>query len=216
MKNLLLSALILFSALSTTTAKAEQSNYQQYQGKAPVALTYLGTGWKTQNGNCEWFSIAFVSVAGVGGGTAAAVGWWGAASATVATAAGVAVVGAVAGFAVYCTDSHKTKETTLEAKLKAIISKKSEDRVSITLESKSAKRCGGFNLKLIGEDDGFGNYELFANKEAYLENKPMGSMTEAGSKVLINISEPMTIITKGKKGFDCRWDLANGLNAELN
>lgn len=200
MKNLLLATLIAITSVSSTSVKAQQQSSAQFNGTTPVSLTYLGSGIKKDNGCLGMVGTTgtIASIFIIAGGPGVWVG-----------------LGAYAFLTAACTDRAMVKQKSINMKLSAAISSTSSDRVTVLLKSKASKKCAGFSMNLLGETDGFGNYELYANKEAYLANTSLGTMTKLGDKLALNIEEPMTIITKGKKGFDCRWDLTNGLNAEL-
>lgn len=211
MKTLLLASIITISGFTSQEVKANRQNFSEYKGKAQLSLTYLGTGWSSEY-NC---SSTKASIDGsmfsmlLGGGAAMASG------VILPVGVGVVAIGFGAYTLINCTDTNKIKQDTLNADLTASIIESTNERVTLSLQSKKKNGCAGFAFNTLGEDDGFGNYELYANKEAYLENKSIGTMTKNGKKLLINITEDMTIITKGKKGFDCRWDLTNGFSAEL-
>ncbi|MGE3611222.1 MAG: hypothetical protein AB7I27_16640 [Bacteriovoracaceae bacterium] len=204
MKTLLL-ALILGTSLSTKSFAEESSSYE---GKTQVNLKY--NGWVDGcRGSAKEFGVggAYVGALFIGTGHAS----W--AMAAAGGAGGFLLVGGIT--LALCAESDSPKEKLLSVKLKTVVTSVGTDRINLFITGPSKKGCAPLNISAIGESDGFGNYELFVNKEAYVDNKVLGTLSRAGDKFQLNITNPLSVITQGKKGHDCIWDMKHGLSVEL-
>ncbi len=107
------------------------------------------------------------------------------------------------------------KNRTFNIKFKANITKSNTGRITVFITSQDKKRCAGFAMKFLGEEDGFGGYDLYRNKDEYLQNLNIGTLTFNGKNVQIVIPENMTQETNGNNGTECTWDLQYGLDLKL-
>lgn len=107
------------------------------------------------------------------------------------------------------------KSKTLNIKLDVQITKSSTGRITVLLKSQDRKKCAGFAMSFIGEEDGFGGYDLYRNKKDYLQNLNIGTLTYQKGKVNISIPENMTQKTKGTNNYTCTWNLDYGLDLKV-
>ncbi|MGI4992432.1 hypothetical protein ACRXCV_07375 [Halobacteriovorax sp. GFR7] len=114
-----------------------------------------------------------------------------------------------------CFNNSYVRENIFKVKLEAKVVETSSERITLMISSQDKKKCAGFSIKLIGEPDGFGGYDLFKNKESYLKNEVFGTATYAQKELDIAISQEISMLTKGRNGHNCIWDLKHGLNVNL-
>ena len=108
------------------------------------------------------------------------------------------------------------KTDTSDTRISATMIETKNGRISIYLASEMREGCIGFSLRALGESDGFGNYELYENKQAYLDNLVMGTITQIGNELRIQMHDLKTKVTKGKKGRDCKWDFGNNFFLKMS
>ncbi|MFG1501556.1 hypothetical protein ABMA70_15215 [Halobacteriovorax sp. XZX-3] len=107
------------------------------------------------------------------------------------------------------------KNKTFNIRFNADITKSSTGRITLFITSQDKKKCAGLGMKFIGEEDGFGGYDLYRNKEEYLQNLNIGTLTFNGKNVQIVIPQDMTKQSNGNHGTECTWDLQYGLDLKL-
>lgn len=112
-------------------------------------------------------------------------------------------------------DANKSFKDTFDLPISAFLLHTTNGRVSMSLKSEMVEGCIGFNLKVLGESDGFGNYDLFASRKDYLENNILGTMTMNGKELFISIADLNVKSTKGRNGHDCQWDFGPNFYIEM-
>ncbi|EPZ50163.1 hypothetical protein M902_1152 [Bacteriovorax sp. BAL6_X] len=204
----LISMLSLVALLSSNTyalfGKKDNGIAGVYKGKESISLNYDGV--KILN-KCSFDGKLGFNALSVG---AAAAAW------------SLGPLGIIGTFFLVqgwkqgvCFDNSYTRENIFKVKLEAKVVQTSSERITLMITSKDKKKCAGFSVKLIGEPDGFGGYDLFKNKESYLNNEIFGTATYAANELDIAVSESLTLLTKGRHGHKCVWDLKHGLNVNL-
>ncbi|MGE3608752.1 MAG: hypothetical protein AB7I27_04115 [Bacteriovoracaceae bacterium] len=195
MKKFFLNLMITTLLATSIQSSFAENSVSTYQGKASIALDYFGTGWNDgqtpylcdTDGRLFVWTIGLVFTAGI----------W-----------------PVVVQPMLCIDYDVKKSTTIKTKLELIMKEVGNNRVTLSLSSEDKKGCGGFTIAVVGEGDGFGNYELFRNNDDYVANKLAGRLMIADNIASISI-EPSQALTKGKLGNTCSWNMENGLKAQL-
>lgn len=196
--------LLTLASFNTNAFFGKKEISGEYKGKERIALEYLGASFLK---GCSSYKLGnYELLALLGTGIAYSVS---PITGLITLAASQGTVG------VLCFDQSVTKTKNYNIRLKASVTKTSSDRISMVITSQDKKKCAGFTLKLIGEGDGFGGYDLYKNKDSYLKNEVFGNATFHGGKFDLSISEDMSMFTKGRKGYNCKWDLEHGLNVRF-
>ena len=194
--------------MSTSTmaffGKKEEGIAGKYKGKERISLNYSGI--KLLNDCKGDVKLGFNIIALTGAGLAALL----------SPAASAATFALFQGWKqAACIDNDYTKTNIFNVKLEAKVVKTNSERITLVISSNDKKKCAGFTIKLIGEPDGFGAYDLYKNKDSYLKNEIFGTATYADKELDLAVTEELQLYTKGRKGHNCLWDLKHGLNISL-
>jgi hypothetical protein len=101
--------------------------------------------------------------------------------------------------------------------IKAEVTELETGRATIRLTSNEIKQCAGFSTIIYAEQDGFGVYDLYANKEAWTNGEKLGTAIKKNSSLQISFSnENFRLTTLGRKLTDCRFILGDNFYTELS
>ncbi|WP_419168615.1 hypothetical protein [Halobacteriovorax sp.] len=203
----LIATILCVSVMSTSSMAffgKEKGISGRYKGKERISLNYNGIRLLGDcNGDSRFgFNAASLAAAGL--------------ATLLSPAASVATFALMQGWKqAACVDKSVGRTNIFKVKLEAKVVETNSERITLMISSKDKKKCAGFSIKLIGEPDGFGAYDLYKNKDSYLKNEVFGTATYADKELDIAVTEALELYTKGRNGHNCLWDLRHGLNISL-
>lgn len=180
--------IVLVSQLASNVLYAQGSE-ANFKGKAMVNLTY----YKDVDLGCSLGKKAAMLTVGalfMGGGIA------------------YAVDNCFAYRNIQHTDSFETS-------LGATIVQNNNERISLFIDSDNRKKCEGLSLQFIGEDNGFGGYDLYQDREGYIQGDIIGSVDQVNEELRLKIENPFKYLSNGNGGETCSWNFDNGLKLKL-
>ncbi|MGE3608751.1 MAG: hypothetical protein AB7I27_04110 [Bacteriovoracaceae bacterium] len=190
MKKYILNILTIALVAASIQTSFAEAPITTYSGKSAVTLKYWDFGWNSSL--CPNNDIA--------------IAW------SVGLVLSAGIIPIVVQPLICLEDYDKIK--TVNAKFELTIKDIGNQRVTLNLSSEAKKNCSGFSLPMIGEGDGFGNYELFKTNEDYIANKSVGRMTSAGNYMYLDLDQGRAA-TQGKDGHSCVWEMNNGIHIKM-
>ena len=97
----------------------------------------------------------------------------------------------------------------------SLLTHTSNDRISLRFTTEEKNKCESFTFNLIGEHDGFGSYDLYENKEAYIQGASVGTARVVGEDFIVDIPEQVSVTSSGNKGAKCFWTFGEGIHMEM-